>query len=112
MVYSVFVTRSADEVEFATSGIAVERALFSGEGVELDATGVDSCELVGTGNDDACTADLETELCTPGELRTVLVSWTLRDTEPGWLNPGRAVELLVAALLVTTGVGEAIDVPD
>jgi hypothetical protein len=44
-------------------------------------------------------------------LEATLVDWVPGAGTPGWLKPGRPVELPVDGLLVVRGVGEAINVP-
>jgi len=62
--------------------------------------------------EDASAVDWDTAaLLEAMELEATLGDWVPGDGTPGWLKPGRPVELPVAGLLVVRGVGEAIGVP-
>jgi hypothetical protein len=102
VVYSVFVTMARVDVEFAATGAAVDCT-----GVGTDAAGGCWLDLPAPIEDDTGTADFETEVPTAGELTGVLVTSEPCDA-PGWLNPGRTVELPLAGLLETMGVADAI----
>jgi hypothetical protein len=102
VVYSVFVMMARVDVEFAATGAAVDCREFG-----VDATGACWLDIPAPVEDDSGTAGFEMELPATGGLTGVLVSFTLCDA-PGWLNPGKPVELPVAGLLETMGVADPI----
>lgn len=95
VVYSVLMT------------YAVERTS-SGDWVELEIGNAELLARIG----DASAVDWDTAaLLEEMKLEVTLVGWVPGNGTPGWLKPGRPVELPVDALLVVRGVGEAIGVP-